>query len=373
MPPSSQYRNPEPTSEDCILAEVFRIPEGAVPPLFAYRVTLTQGDVNTVAGKTAYRMRSLLSGVWVWSSPWLLSDTEVGAEAIAAGLRKLWEQDAETFGAVTGIERKPSALIAAYHRAAFAARGLWDARGVGKRCKQELDKHQRSLGSVQLSRHLAVRPWEVIGEPALSLSVDSQIELSENAWIVARRRGANSLIGSWVADRFGALKGQIVKNTGSLGQNRERLLRYNPKEDIARIFREGDPAQPIYSVQVRTGLRAFEYPAEALRPVLTLAELKHYGVSASAAQKQLRLAPSDRANVIKTLAAIGRTSGLVGDAYATGRATNAGRTLTSRYSAPDVRFGDQSTVSIQGLNLVQALLRRGAFRKPKQCSTDTLR
>lgn len=164
-----------------------------------------------------------------------------------------------------------------------------------------------------------------------------------------------------------------MKNTGTLEQNRERLLRYKPKAEIARIFSEGDPAQPIYAVQARIGLRAFEYPAEALRPVLTFTELKHYGVSASDAQRQLRLAPTDRANIIKTLSSIGRDAGLIGEAYATGRATDAGRTLASRYSAPDVRFGDRARLSIEGLKTLHALLRRGAFRKPHQWNTDTLR
>lgn len=372
----TQRRTAKPASErsqDLILAEVFPIRATAIPPLFAYRLALTQGDLNTVAGKAAYRLRSLLSGIWVWSNPWLLSDSEVSAEAIAEALRSLWKQDPETFGAVTGIGRESSASIVPFHKAAFVARGLWESRGAANRCAKELNKLRRTLGAVRLSRQLAVRPWEVNGGPALSLSVDSRIELSEHAWAVARKRGTDSLVGSWVADRFGDLKGQIVKSTGTLEQNRERLLQYKPKEEIGRIFREGNPAQPVYAVQTRTGLRAFEYPAEALRPILTLTELKHYGVSASDAQRQLRFAPADRANIIKTLSSIGRDAGLIGEAYATGRATDAARTLASRYSAPDVRFGDQVRVSIVGLNAVQALLRRGAFRKPQQWNAETLR
>lgn len=357
--------------EDLILAEVFPIPATAVPQLFGYRLSLSQGDLNTVAGKTAYRLRNLLSGLWVWSSPWLLSDVEIGADGLLDALRKLWTLDADAFGGATAIERNRSAFIRPLDKAAFVARGLWESRGVGKRCSAELDKLRRTLGRVRITRHLAVRPWEVNDEPALSLSVDSRIELLEHAWTVARKRGADSLVGSWVADRFGELKGQVIKNTGRLEQSRERLVRYNPKEEIARILRDGDPTQPVYAV--RSGLRAFEYPAEALRPILMLSELKHYGVMASEAQRQFRLAPADRANVIKTLSRLGREAGLIGDAYATGRRSDTARTLASRYSAADIRFGDQARVSMTGLNVMQELLKRGAFRRPTQWDNETLR
>lgn len=358
---------------DAIVAEVFPIPHSAVPPLFAYRLTLTQGESNTVGGKAAYRLRGLVPGVWVWSNPWLLTDVEIGGAEIADAMRKLWEQDAEAFGAVTAIKKDISASIGLFHKAAFVARGLWDLRGIRKLCSNEFDKMQQTFGAVRLSRQLSVRPWEVNGNPALSLSVDSRIELLDDAWVVARKRGAESLIGSWAGDRFGDFKGQIVKNTGHLDESRERLLRFNPKPEIARILRKGDPAQAIYAVQGRIGARALEYPAEALRPVLTLAELKHYGVSASDAQRQLRLAPADRADLIKVVASIGRNAGLIGEAFATGRSADVGQTLASRYSAPDVRFGDGKRVSSKGLKIVQALLRRGAFQKSQEWDTHTLR
>ena len=356
--------------QDLILAEVFPISPVAVPPLFGYRLSLSQGDLNTVAGKAAYRLRNLLSGLWVWSSPWLLSDVEIGSDGLLDALRKLWTMDADAFGGAMAIEMDRSALIRPLDKATFVARGLWESRGVGKRCSAELDKLRRTLGRVRITRHLSVRPWEVNDEPALSLSVDSRIELLEDAWTVARKRGAESLVGSWVADRFGELKGQVVKNTGPLERSRERLLGYRPKEEVAKILRDGDATQPVYAV--RSGPRAFEYPAEALRPILMLSELKHYGALASEAQRHFRLAPADRAQVIKILSRLGQTAGLIGDAYAAGRDSGTARTLASRYSAADIRFGDKTRVSITGMNVMQELLKRGAVRRPPQWEDEVL-
>ena len=359
--------------QDAIVAEVFPIVESAVPPLFAYRLTLTQGEWNTVGGKAAYRLRGLLPGVWVWSNPWLLTDVESSAAEIENAMRKLWEQDAEAFGAVTAIQEDKSASVGPFHKATFVARGLWDSRGVGTYCGSELDKLQQTFGAVRLTRQLSIRPWEVNRNPAVSLSVNSRLELLDDAWVVARKRGAESLVGSWAGDRFGDFKGQIVKNTGGLGESRERLLRFSPKPEIARILRAGDPMQPIYAVQGRIGARALEYPAEALRPVITLAELKHYGVSASAAQRQLRLSPADRAELIKRIAPIAKSAGLIGEAFATDRLAELRGALTSRYIAPDLRFGDGKRIAIEGLKVMQELTRRGAFHYNADWDSHTLR
>src|SRR5215470_14397561 len=155
------------TPEDAIVAEVFPIFESAVPPLFAYRLTLTQGEWNTVGGKAAYRLRRLLSGLWVWSSPWLLSDAKADDAAMTDAIRKLWDEDFIALGGITAIKLDSSGAINAFHKAAFVARGVWDACGIGVRCSRELEKDQQNYGPVRITRHLNVRPWEVNGNPAL--------------------------------------------------------------------------------------------------------------------------------------------------------------------------------------------------------------
>jgi hypothetical protein len=161
------------TSIPHIFIEVFPVRTEAFPKLFAYRLDTQGGDVSTIGGKLAYRLRRTFPGYWVWTSRRVVTDSPQDATAMMCVVEDFWREQADVFGALQEVVEDPHWQPTAQAQADFVARGLLadleiEIRGL-------LVPKAQDLGNVRVELVHELRGWVVTGQPAVSISVSSRL------------------------------------------------------------------------------------------------------------------------------------------------------------------------------------------------------
>lgn len=352
------------TKKMTVLAEIFQIHSSAIPVLTAYQLDIWSGDVATIGGKLAFRLQKAFSGHWMWSRPWIVTDTPQSDEAITSIVETLWQEQPKIFQGLHSVRRaspwKPTVQV----QADFVARGLWT--DLKPSITQLLATWSHPLGSsIRVHRTCAVRGWVVQEQPTISVSIDSRLIATFDVQSYAKKLlDVSDLVGLMVADKTSMMKGTITKVMGTVAQHRDRLLKIASAEPSKAYIRQA--AEDELVIQVHAGQdRYYDYIARALQIVVRTADYAKFRVDATQATQALRLSPEARSEMIKKIAALAKARHLVNEkAYSSSTSPTTFLTAHAVNFTPTLLIGGGQRVDVKGdRDLYLRLQRSGVYKR----------
>lgn len=342
-----------------LLVEIFPSQVENLPPLVAYRLSISGGDLATIGGKLSYRLRQKFGQHWVWTSGHILTDVLQTQNSIDEFLENLWKIEPETYKNLIAIRQDESWNISAQAKADFVARGLFE--DLRPQIQQMLNRQSVRLDKVQIERIYETRGWVIGDQPSISISVSSRLVYRDDLWSYIRTSGQGNLEGLWVADRTSTMKGEIVGISGTVSEHRKRLLAITQREEMKDIIESASENEIV--VRVLSGRNEYEYVASALRIIVKTEHFKRFGINAQDVLKVLRIEPANRAHLIKQISDIGKAHHLIGDAYSTKRAPGRFATSSDIGYDPHLRFGNNQVRKYDEKRVLQYLREFGLYRK----------
>lgn len=342
-----------------LFVEVFPI-QCNIPPLVAYKVEISGGDLSTVGGKLSYRLRRKFGKHWVWTSGHILTDASQSQDEISKFVESLWREEPETYRYLISVSLDESWDVSLQAQADFVARGLFE--DLRPQLQQKLNSQPVKLGKVQIERIYEPRGWVIGDQPSVSLSVSSRLVYCDDLRAYASKLpNQNDLEGLWVADKTSTMKGVIINISGPASDHKKRLLAITQREEMREIIGDAQDNEPV--VLVLAGRNEYEYVASALRIIVTTEHFKRFGVEPRDVLKALRMEPSNRAQLIKEISDIAKAHNLIGDAYSTKRTPDRFVASSNIGFDPYLRFGGNQVRKYDESRVLQHLRECGIYRR----------
>ena len=338
--------------------EVFPVGPSIASALSAYELEIGGTERNLIGGKLAYRLLREVGGHWVWTSNRLVTDNPQDDDRLEAIVSSLWRDQPDTYKDLRGLRCDESWLPNAQVPADFVARGLF--RDIYADIRNVLATHEHDLGSARVERAHEVRGWVVDGEPSVSLSISSRLiyrsDLAEYARSVTR---PDDLKGLWVGAKQSTLKGEIVEIAGPLHEHRTRLLSLTQEEETQQLLRSAPDEEVV--VRVASGRNEYDYAASALRIILRTSDFARFRIRATDVTKALRLAPSQRASIVKEIADLAKSNRLIGDGYNSRSHPGLFLSQSDLDFHPELRLGSDVVREYREANILNDIKRHGLY------------
>lgn len=293
-----------------IHVDVFPIIKQVLPELFAYSVKAVSNDVSSIGGKIVYRLKNKFGGNWIWCNGQIITDRRIQDEEIQEFRKQLWTD--ELFKDVQNIFFKKGWAPSPWEQGEFAARGLF--MNYHGEIQKVLDQKKQNFGKIRIERNFVLRGWAVNNEPAVSITISSNIFhtqlLHEYA---ASLKDTKELIGMMVVVTEKDFKGTIVEITGPLREMREWLLSRSNDEKTRKLIRSAPDDELTVKIETRTS--EYIYIASMLRPIVRMGDLHNFIDDPNKVIKAIRLNPTTRYNLVREIAEIGKKYNIIADSY----------------------------------------------------------
>lgn len=316
--PSLRATMPEPS----YFTEIFPLVTEHLPRLTAYRLVLRDtvaaadrgAAERKIGGKLTYRLRRALGGPWAWLSGRALTGTPPNTVRLLMALDEIRRDGGKLYQELESIEEDYGWLPAPEQTAEFAVRAL--AQPLLPEIQAALAAVNLPLRNAFVERDVRLRSWVIGEQPALSLSIISRLvyEPGLPAYAAGLKK-ITDLIGLPVSDKLGGMQGEIIKVTGTLGEQRKRLLGLTQRSEMAALLKSSPPE--TWVVRVLSGSNEYDYAVSALHLLIRPSDAARFEVDASHAERALHLKPALRASVIKAASDILKQHGLIGSAFST--------------------------------------------------------
>lgn len=343
---------------EIIHADLFLVIPQALPNLFAYIIKTVSDDASAIGGKLAYRLRNTFGGNWVWCGGQIITDKRLQDDKIKEFLKQLWTE--EPFKDVQSITFNTTWKPSAWELGEFAARGLLanyqtEIRGV-------LEPQKQHFGKIRVDRDYALRGWAVNNEPAVSITVSSNIFHTQLLHeFAATLKSPQELIGMMVAVTAKDFKGTIVEITGNVREMREWLLSKSSDETTRNLISRAPDDELTVKIN-KTRTSQYIYIASMLRPIVRMGDLKKFGVDPRQVSKALRLDPLTRYNLVREIAAIGKKHGILGDGFESRARPQLFLRANDVAFVPELRVGSNQ-IHREGQRIYRSLEQHGVFRR----------
>lgn len=283
-----------------ITVEVFPILPTALPSLTAYHLTIRHGDLSTIGGKLALHLAQAFPGRWVWSEKHILADQPQPEAVIQAVVEKLWHEKPDPFSQLLRITQDATWSITAQAQADFVARGIIPERM--RPLQRILSNYTSAFGAVQIIREVAVRGWVVAGQPALSLTLSSRVIAVQDLQTYAKQLASpEQLVGLMVQEKHLRMKGDITGIAGTVFDNRTRLLGKAVKPSSKQAIQQAADDELVLQVQVTKQREPYDIVISALQIIVRTEDYKRFHVNGSQALSAQRMAPWQRAKILREL------------------------------------------------------------------------
>jgi hypothetical protein len=280
----------------------------------------------------------------------------------------LWHDHPDLYRDLLGVVEESQWHPTPQVFATFVARGLLP--DLDADIRKLLAQHAVDLGTARVERVYDVRGWVVDSQPAVSISIASQLVHTQDLRTYVRSlNDVKAMIGLWVGDRTASLKGQIVAVTGTISQHRRRLLALTQRPEMQALITNAADDEPVVRVQVGWAARQYEYILSALRVIVRTEDFSRFHINPQRALKALRLSPEYRAmHVIKPIADLVKRQEWLTEGYNSKRTPGLFLTDADIGFIPRIRMGrntirhaDDGTV-LRHLRQCGLYKRAGAFQ-----------
>lgn len=284
-----------------LFVEMFPILANDLPELVAYTIEFEHESVGKRGGKIAYRLNETFPGHWVWSDNVIITDMPVAPIQIEIAIDQ-WKQDVpklyrnlSSFEEIMHWEPSPRNI------ADFV---FWSRIvPIEDDLHQALDKMGVAVEKGRIEREYKLRRWAVAGQPALSITIQSQMLYDRNLYQYTEEIDDRStIIGLPVADKTSTMTGIVTSIVGTLADRRDALIAMT-RRDVMQTILQYAPDDEI-TVEVESGGYTYEYPASALHILIDPQNhdaLQQFGISPIRAERALNLRPDARSKLVKIL------------------------------------------------------------------------
>lgn len=357
--------------DQVIYSEIFPIATSALlklSALSAYKLEISSGDIATIGGKLAYRLRREFPGHWVFTCNRLVTDVYQSVDDIMRVVEKLWSEQSDVFGNLRSVTLDLSWHATTKAQADFVAKGLFfdiwgDIRGV-------LRGKVVDLGDVRVERVHEIRGWVVDGQPAVSISVSSQLIYKQDLKDFASKNDTpEQLIGLWVADKTSSFKGEIIQIEGKVKEHRKRLLSIAKRPEMQALIQNADDDEIVVRVSAGAG-REYEYVASALKIVVRTEDFSRFQINSQQALQTLRMEPRRRSDIVKEIASLAKERGLVDNALNSKSHPKLFLSYEDVGFNPSLRFGDGVQCPYDEKSLLKQFRQRGLYKRAENIGSN---
>jgi hypothetical protein len=363
--------NANPTPQ--LFTEVFPIRTDAIPPLYAFRIRLTDEGLplnasgRAFGGKLAYRLRASLPGVWVWGGARLLTDVPPDAEALTAAVAAARHDQPKVYHWLAGIDWDDSFTLTPEHLARYVVRGLLPL--LDDKIAAALASTTFPIKHAHVERDFRALPHVVEDQAALSLSVVSRVIYDKTlADYIATAGKATALLSLTASDHTSSLQGVISKIVGQVREHRSRLIALSQRESMRALIAAAP--DDSWVLRIDTGHGEYDYVAEALRLIIRLEDVHRYDVHPAQIEKALHLKPVMRANIVKIAADVVKEAGWIGSAFSVQNAPSLFRSETREL---ELVYAGGRSKPYQPETTAANVQSIGAFWQPERFQTEPIR
>ncbi len=351
-----------------LFAEVFPIHADSLPPLTAYRLSVTSGEsVRQLGTKLAAWLGEIFGGFWVYSSGRLITDAPPNPVKLVIALDSARTEQRRTFGHVESLEEDFHWQPSPDEIADYVVRGPLAL--VEPTILEALARTVYTIRSSRIEREYHLRTWVVGAAPALSVSVISRLlyEPDLQAYLDTLEKPSD-IVGLWVTDKTSRVQGEVVKLVGLLDEQRDHLLELTQRE-TTRTLTEAAPGDH-WVVRVLAGSREYDYVADALDLVIRPEDIAHFAINQQQIEKALHLKPALHAQMVKLVADVLKEANLIDNAYST---ANAPELFHSEAPKPNLCFANNRVHPFNPAKLSADFKDCGAQHLPERLSREPLR
>ncbi|HLG79115.1 MAG TPA: Piwi domain-containing protein, partial [Ktedonobacteraceae bacterium] len=327
--------------------------------------------MSTVGGKFALHLAQAFPGRWVWSEKHILADQPQSEAAMQQVIEKLWQEHPDPFAQLMRVTQDVTWPVTAQAQADFVARGIIPER-MGA-LQKILGKHARTLGSVQIVREVAVRGWVVAGQPALSLTLSSRVAAVQDLKTYARQlANPEQLVGLMVQEKYLHMKGDITGIAGTVVENRTRLLGKALKPSSKQVIQQAADDELVVQVQVTKQREPYDIVISALQIIVRTEDYKRFHVNGSQALTALRMAPWQRATILRELLpALNSPQPIIRSSYASSRQQSQFLRAADVGFQPQVLVGNGQRINAD--TLFGPLHKHGLYRRNAEFASRPLK
>ena len=301
--------------EQQLFGEVFPIRTESLPPLAAYKVSVS-GDESPrrVGSRLLDWLSESLGGSWIMSGTRLITDAGANPVKLMMALDDARAAQHKTFAHLEGLEEDFHWQPTPEEIADYVVRG--PLARIEPIILEALSKTVYTLQKSRVQREYRLRTWAVNDAPALSVSVISRLlyEPDLQAYLETLQT-PSEIVGLWVADKTSRLQGEVVKLVGLLEEHRERLLELTQR-GATRELVEATPGGH-WVVRILAGSREYDYVADALDLVIRPEDIIQFAINRQQIEKALHLRPALHAQMVKIVSDVLKDAGLIDNAFST--------------------------------------------------------
>lgn len=323
-----------------LFIELFPIIHSDLPDLVAYLVEFEGEPVGTRVGKIAYRLNRTFPGIWVGSDNIVITDAPVASIQIEIAIEHWKNELPDLYGNLAVIDEIMLWQPSPQNIADFV---FWSRIiPIEDELRLALDKMSIAVEHGRIEREYKLLRWVVDNEPALSVTIDSQMLYDRNlSQYTEEIDNRNKVVGLPVTDRTSTMTGIVKSITGTIFDKREHLMALTRREVMQTILQYAPDEELV--VEVESGNRQYEYPASALHILIDPTnhdELQQFNISPQYAERALNLRPDARSQLVKILSDKLKDQKIIGNAY--NSRTNPNQFLEASFEY-SVEFGKNRT------------------------------
>jgi hypothetical protein len=301
-------------------SEVFPIQLDALPEVTAYRLSFHTAVSATeraalerkMGGKLTYRLRNSFGGMWVWVAGHVITDMPPNPVKLLMVLDQARREQASLYKGLDGLEEDYGWQPGVEEVAEFVVRGPLEF--LAPEIEEALAKTTFPLQNAHVKREFRARAWAVSEQPSVSLSVISHLlyDIDIDTYAATLEKPAD-LLGLSVVDKTSSMQGEIVKIVGTVEEQRQRLLKLTQRDEMAGLIGRAKGDHMV--LRILSGNNEYDYVSDALALLIRLEDAHRFEVNPQHVERALHLKPTLRAQIVKVVSDVIKSTGLIGNAF----------------------------------------------------------
>lgn len=351
-----------------LFTEIFPVNNDRVPQLTVYTLSISgkKTSGNEIGGKLRFRLQNAFNTHWYWDKEkqYLLTDAPITGENIEGVLKQVWVESDSPLKDLETITLAPDIQPSTQGIADFVAHALLDdvqdgIEAVLAKATQEKEKHSIRLVCKRFG-------WVVDGQPAVSISVRSELKYKGDLNDFIRENPNDNLIGLHALDKtkpkFGSAM-EITEIVGKLGENNRRLQLTGQAttEAMKQIITQAADDALVVRLKGK-----YSYVADALTLQILNKDYARFDIS-----EKLQIPSNQRAGYVQPIAKIVQKTGLVGSSYSTKSHADLFPQASEMGYSWTLRFADNKIKRLDDFRQIYSTLQ--AFGPYKPANGKTIR